>query len=308
MTTAPTRPTPAPTRGRYRRREGWLAYAFLGPALILFVVFLAGPLIGALVLSLFRWDLLTTAEFAGVDNLARLFTDPRVGISLRNTIYFTVFSMIIQIIFALILALGVNRAMRPVLQYILRTAYFFPFLISWAAVALIWKYGLDPNFGFIRYYVEQLGFTLPNFLISEQWAMPAVVFVDVWKTMGFTFIILLAGLQGIPQQVYEAARLDGADTWRQLIHVTIPLLSPTLFFVIVMTMIGSLQVFEPMLIMTDGGPGDSTVSIVMYIYETGFRSFEIGYASAIALLVFVLIMAITLIQLWLSRRWVHYDQ
>ncbi len=297
-----------PTRGVQRRREAWLGYAFLGPALILFVIFLAGPLIGALVLSLFRWDLLTTAEFAGLGNLARLFTDPRVGSSLRNTIYFTVFSMIIQIILALILALGVNRAMRPVLQYILRTAYFFPFLISWAAVALIWKYGLDPNFGFIRYYVEQLGFTLPNFLISEQWAMPAVVFVDVWKTMGFTFIILLAGLQGIPQQVYEAARIDGAGGWRQLIHLTVPLLSPTLFFVIVMTMIGSLQVFEPMLIMTEGGPGDATLSIVMYIYETGFRSFEIGYASAIALLVFVLIMAITLIQLWLSRRWVHYDQ
>jgi multiple sugar transport system permease protein len=179
--------------------------------------------------------------------------------------------------------------------------------MSYASVALLWKFALDPSFGFINYYLGLLHIAAPAWLLSPRWAMPALIFVDLWHTLGFTFIILLAGLQGVPTYLQEAARIDGAGAWQRLWNVTIPMLSPTLFFASVITFIGAFQIFEPMFIMTNGGPGNATLSVVMQIYETGFRSFEMGYASTNALIVFVVIMIVTLVQLWISRYWVNYD-
>ncbi|QBD81585.1 sugar ABC transporter permease [Ktedonosporobacter rubrisoli] len=289
------------------RREAITAYLFISPAFLLFLIFIAGPLLGAIVLSLFQWDILTPAQFNGLGNFVKLFSDPAVGQSIVNTFVFTFWSLILHLGFGLLLALAVNRAMPAVLKYFLRTAYFFPLLMSWASAALMWKFALDPTFGFVNYYLGLLHISAPNWLLSPQWAMPALIAVDLWRTLGFTFIILLAGLQGVPPYLHEAARIDGAGIWHRFWNVTIPMLSPTLFFASVMTFIGAFQIFDPMLIMTQGGPGNATSSLVFDIYQTGFRSFQMGYASAISLVMFLVIMAVTLIQMRLSRYWVTYD-
>jgi ABC-type sugar transport system permease subunit len=293
---------------RLARREMIAGYLFLSPTIILFLVFIAGPLLGAIALSLFKWDMFSDPQWVGLDNFRNLANDATARSAIRNTFLFTFWSVVLHLGPGLLLALAVNRNMPYSLNYFLRTAYFFPLLVSWAAVSLIWAYILDPNFGFITYYLRNLGIEdAPIFLIDPVWAMPAVIFVDLWKTIGFTFIILLAGLQGIPTQLYEAAAIDGAGTFRKFLDVTIPMLSPTLFFASVMTFIGAFQIFEPMYIMTSGGPGDKTLSIVQHIYETGFRRFDMGYASALALVVFAVIMVVTLLQVRLSRYWVFHE-
>jgi multiple sugar transport system permease protein len=289
------------------RREAITAYLFLSPALLLFLLFIGGPLVAAIGLSLLQWDLLTPAQFAGLSNYAKLFSDRAVVQAILNTFIFTFWSLVLHLGLGLLLALAVNRAIPGPLKYFLRTFYFFPLLMSYASVALLWKFALDPSFGFINYYLGLLHIAAPAWLLSPRWAMPALIFVDLWHTLGFTFIILLAGLQGVPTYLQEAARIDGAGAWQRLWNVTIPMLSPTLFFASVITFIGAFQIFEPMFIMTNGGPGNATLSVVMQIFETGFRSFEMGYASTNALIVFVVIMIVTLVQLGISRYWVNYD-
>jgi len=290
-----------------RRREAMVAYALLSPAIVLFLVFIAGPLVGAIVLSFFEWNLLTDAEFVGLDNYRQLFTDETALAAVRNTFVFAFWSLVTHLGVGLLLALAVQRAIPGVLKYLFRTAIFFPVIMSWAAVSLIWLFILDPNFGFINYYLDQLGLRTESWLLMPDTAMPAIILVDLWKTIGFTFILLLAGLQGVPAHLHEAAKIDGAGSVRRFWDITLPMLSPTLFMTAILTFIGAFQIFEPMFIMTGGGPLDTTVSIVMHIYETGFRRFEMGYASAMAIGVFVVILAVTLIQMRLSRYWVFYE-
>lgn len=299
--------------GRKRRltstfKEAIAAYLFLSPVLLLFLIFIAGPVVSAVVISFFKWDLLSTARFTGLDNYVKLFADPTVLQAIGNTFVFTFWSIVLHLGLGLLLALAVNRRLPAALKYFLRTAYFFPLLMSWSSVSLLWKFALDPSFGFINYYLGLLGIQAPNWLISPQWAMPTLIFVDLWRTLGFTFIILLAGLQSVPVYLHEAARIDGAGVWQRFWNVTIPGMSPTLFFASVMTFIGAFQIFEPMLIMTDGGgPGSATRSMVLHIYETGFRTFDMGYASTISLVVLFVIMVVTLVQMYGSRFWVNYE-
>lgn len=295
----------APGGGARRRLEALAAYAFLSPALVLFLVFLAGPLVAALALSVQSWDLLSPPRFVGLDNYRKLAGDPLFLKVALNTLVFTIASVVLHLGVGLGLALLVNRKISPFLQYLVRTAYFFPQLISWAAAALIWRYILDPDFGFLNYYLRWLGLDAPAWLASPPLAMPAIVGVDLWRTIGFIFIVLLAGLQAIPPRLYEAATLDGAGRWRQFWDITLPMLSPTLFFALVITFIGAIQIFEPMYIMTNGGPLNGTRSIVMYVFETAFRRFQMGYASAMANIIFVVIMLVTMLQLLLARYWVH---
>jgi multiple sugar transport system permease protein len=290
-----------------RRREAIVAYALLSPAIILFLVFIAGPLVGAIILSFFEWDLLTDPEFVGLANYRQLFTDSAALAAIRNTFVFAFWSLVTHIGFALVFALMVQRAIPGVLKYLFRTAIFFPVIVSWASVSLIWLFILDPNFGFINYYLEKVGIETKSWLLMPDTAMPAIIIVDWWKTIGFTFILILAGLQGVPEHLHEAAKIDGAGSVRRFWDITLPMLSPTLFLTAILTFIGAFQIFEPMYIMTKGGPLDRTVSIVMQIYETGFRRFEMGYASAMAIGVFVVILVITLIQMWVSKYWVFYE-
>jgi multiple sugar transport system permease protein len=290
---------------RGRRRQEWLGYLFISPAVVLFAVFIGGPFVFAIALSLFSWDLLTPAEFVGLDNFVTLFQDPVLFQAFGNTFIFAFASVVTHIVGGLLLALGVNRIASRAVSYFVRTAVFFPFIISWAAVSLLWQYLLDPTFGLVNHYLDRIGIQPPDWFLDPSWALPAIIGIDFWHTLGFTFIIMLAGLQTVPEHLTEAAKTDGANRWQIFWNVTVPMMSPTLFFATVVTFIGAFQIFDPVQIITNGGPDDATTTLVMYMYEQGFQAFQIGYASAVAIIVFVVIMLVTLLQFWTSRKWVH---
>lgn len=296
---------PAPPRRRSRRQSTLPGWMFISPAMLLFLVFILGPFIAAMGLSLFSYDLLTPAEFVGLENFTRLTQDPLLLKALGNTFLFAFASVVTHLGGGLLLALAVNRGLHRVISYFVRTALFFPFLISWAAVALLWKYVLDPNFGFVNFYLSKIGISAPGWFTDPAWALPSIIGIDFWHTIGYTFLIMLAGLQTVPAEMNEAARVDGAGKVQTFFHVTLPLMTPTMFFASVITFIGAFQIFDPIQIITGGGPNDATISAVMYLYQTGFQAFQIGYASAIALVVFAVIMLVTLLQFWGSRKWVH---
>ncbi|WP_116952867.1 carbohydrate ABC transporter permease [Jiangella endophytica] len=295
----------APPRRRARRRQTLAGLAFLSPALVLFLVFIAGPFAFAIFLSVHSWDLLTPREYVGLENFRRLFSDPLLPKAMLNTFLFALASVVTHVFGALLLALAVNRPMNRFVSYFTRSAVFFPYLLSWAAVALLWKYVLDPTFGLVAYYLDKIGIDAPNWFVDPSWSLPAIIGIDFWYTIGFTFVIMLAGLQTVPSELVEAARTDGANRRQVFFHVTIPMMSPVLFFAVIITFIGAFQIFDPIQIITKGGPDDATMTIVMYLYQTGFQAFQIGYASAIAILVFIVIMAVTGLQFLLARKWVY---
>lgn len=288
-----------------RRRTEVAGWLFVSPAVLLFLVFVAGPFVFAIALAFLKWDLLTDPEFVGLGNFAKLFSDPILPQVLWNTFVFAFASIVTHLLFGLLLALAVNNVISRTIGYFARVAIFFPFLISWAAVALLWKYVLDPTFGYVAQYFAMWGIELPNFFADPAWAMPAIIFIDLWHTLGFTFIIMLAGLQTVPSELVEAARTDGATSWQIFWNVTLPLMSPTMFFATIITFIGAFQIFDPIQIITRGGPQNSTTTIIMYLYEKGFQAFDMGYAAAVALLVFVIIMGVTVLQFVGRRKWVH---
>nr|WP_279672012.1 sugar ABC transporter permease [Flexivirga meconopsidis] len=235
-----------------------------------------------------------------------MFGDSLLYKALANTFIFALASVVTHLVGGFLLALGVNRLTGRALSYFVRTSLFFPFVISWAAVALLWKYVLDPTFGVGTYYLGQLGISTPAWFTDPNWALPAIIAIDWWHTIGFTFVIMLAGLQTVPTELIEAARSDGCNGWQVLWNVTIPLMSPTILFAGVITFIGAFQIFDPVQIITpNGGPDNSTITIVMYLYQKGFQAFQVGYASAVSLLVFVIMAAVTALQFWVGKRWVH---
>jgi multiple sugar transport system permease protein len=290
------------TGGRSAPLAGWL---FISPALLLFLLFILGPFVAAMILSLYSYDLLTPATFVGLENFRTMVGDQLMLKALGNTFIFAFASVVTHLVGGLLLALAVNRGLNRVLSYFVRTAVFFPFLISWAAVALLWKYVLDPTFGIFSYYLGVIGITAPGWFTDPSWALPSIIGIDFWHTIGYTFLIMLAGLQTVPAEMTEAARVDGANPVQTFFFVTLPLMTPTMFFASVITFIGAFQIFDPVQIITQGGPNDATITAVMYLYQTGFQAFQIGYASTIALVVFAVIMLVTLLQFWGSRKWVH---
>jgi multiple sugar transport system permease protein len=291
-----------PSTGRSFPLAGWL---FISPAMLLFLLFILGPFVAAMALSLYSYDLLTPAEFVGLKNFRALASDDLLIKALGNTFVFAFASVVTHLIGGLLLAVAVNRGLNKVLSYFIRTAVFFPFLISWAAVALLWKYVLDPSFGILSYYLGLIGIEAPGWFTDPNWALPSIIGIDFWHTIGYTFLIMLAGLQTVPNEMTEAARVDGANRAQIFFFVTLPLMTPTMFFASVITFIGAFQIFDPVQIITGGGPNDATITAVMYLYQTGFQAFQIGYASAIALVVFAVIMIVTIVQFWGSRKWVH---
>jgi multiple sugar transport system permease protein len=290
-----------------KRREALTAYLLIAPAFILFLIFIAGPLLGGFALSLFNYNLLSPGQYVGLSNFSQLFHDSVFLKSLEVTGIFTASSVTLHVAVGLALAMLVNRKMPGWLRYILRTAFFFPVLISWAVVSMIAEFTLDPNFGFIPYYLKKIGIPDVGYFTDPHTALAAIIGVDLWHTVGFTFLVLLAGLQAIPNDLYEAARVDGISRIRTFTGITLPMLSPSLFFVTVVSIIGAFQIFEPSNIITQGGPGNATESIVEYIYETGFIQLNLGYAAVLGLVLFAILLVITLLQFAIGRRWVHYE-
>lgn len=289
-------------------REALAGYLFILPAIIVFLVFVAAPMLAAFGFSLFQWDVFRAAKYLGLDNYRELFSDKRFFTTFWNTVVYTVLEVPLNLFVALAIALALNRRLPSVLRYFFRTTYFFPVIISFVAVSILWRYLLigDPTFGLVNYYLSRLGIDAIPWTSSSRWALRTVILVNVWKTFGFNLIIFLAGLQNIPRHFYEAAEIDGANIWHRFRHITIPLLTPTLFFVFVIEMLHAVQVFDTAYVLTRGGPGDASRTIVMYMYETGFQAFRMGYASAVAVILFLVVMTLTLLQMRGSRLWVFY--
>jgi multiple sugar transport system permease protein len=296
-----------PIRHSWRRREILAAYCFLAPSAIPFLAFVAGPMVAALGLSFFKYDVLSPPEFIGAENYLQFLQDPRLRQIYLNTLLYVVSTVALETLIALLLAVATNRKIPTILRYIFRTAYFFPVLMSLASVSIIWGYLFRADFGIINHYLRQLGGPSIPWLTSSQWALPALIVLGVWKHVGFSYIVFLAGLQNIPRHLYEAAELDGAGRLAMFRHITVPLLSPTIFFAVIISMINGFQLFDSPFIMTGGGPGDATRTVAMYIYENGFRFFAMGYASTVALSLFGVIVLLTLAQFRLSRAWVFYQ-
>lgn len=295
----------APPRRRKRDRQTLTAWLFLLPSLIGFVLFTAVPVVAAGVISLLDWNLFSPPVFAGLTNFARLGGDPTFWSALGNTAYFTLASVPLTILVSLALALLLNQGVRRIAFF--RSMLLLPYATITVAVAFVWIWLYIPHDGLINAVLGVFGIQGPAWLISDTWAMPALIAMSVWKSFGFGMVVFLAGLQAIPHQLYEAARIDGSGPWQTFRNVTLPMLSPAMFFVVVTSIIGSFQVFDQALIMTNGGPGTLTTTLVMYIYRTGFENYDQGYAAAQSLVLFAFILVITASQFLLQRRLVHYD-
>lgn len=288
-----------------RRGEHIWLWVLLAPTLIGLLVGTLGPVLAAIGISFANWDVITPPTFAGLENYRHLLKDPTFSKALVNTIYYVGVLVPISTVLSLGLALIMNQKLRAITWY--RTAYFLPVVSSTVAVALVWYWIYSKDFGLLNYVLRSLGMDPIAWLSSTRWAMPAIIMMGVWGILGEGMIIFLAGLQSISQSYYEAAEVDGASGWQKLWRITLPLITPSLFFFFIITMINAFQTFEQIYIMTRGGPVNSTTTIVYYIYRNAFRNFKMGYASSQAIILFLIIMALTLIYWRTQKKWVVYD-
>lgn len=286
---------------KYRK---WWAYAFIAPTMITLLVFWLIPLGFALVLSLMNWDGFGERTFVGLDNFIHLFQDPVFQKAVVNTVYYTVLTIPTGILIALLLALALNKIPG---RNVYRVFYFMPVVTSAVSVGVMWIWILNGDFGILNSLLGTIGIQGPNWLADDRWVIPAIAMVGIWWGLGFNVVIFLAGLQGISRSYYEAAEIDGASTFQKFFHITLPLLSPTTFFVAVMAVIASFQVFDQVFVMTQGGPGKASHVIVLHIYEMAFLKGQFGASTATAVVLFMAILLFTIIQFKLSKRWVHYE-
>jgi multiple sugar transport system permease protein len=296
----------ADTMGGIKRQRMILGYLFVLPTLIGLAVFIVYPMGYSFWLSFQKWSVFLPTEYVGMDNYDRLFDDDRVFTAYKNTFTLVIMTVTMLEVTAMMLALAVKRIAKGVIGYFFRTVYFFPVLISGAATAVTLSYMFHQDFGVINYYLGFLGIDKVPWLNSSGTVLWAISLTTVWRNLGFTFIIYLGGVSAMPGEVLEAAEVDGATGFRKLWSIIIPLLSPTILFATVTDMIKMLQFFDEPYIMTRGGPGDASRTVVMMMYESAFANFQMGYASAIAFSLFMVILAITALQFILSRRWVFY--
>jgi multiple sugar transport system permease protein len=287
------------------RQEELIAYAFILPSLLGFVVFLVAPMVASLGISFYDWELLTPPQFVGLKNFATLLNDRVFRQVVVNTLYYTAGLVPLNLVVSLGLALWLNTRLRGLTLY--RMAFFLPVVTVTVAVALIWRWMYEPRAGIVDAALHAVGLPGPTWLGDTHWAMPAIILMSLWKGFGYNMVLFLAGLQGIPVSIYEAAMIDGASAWQRFWRITLPLLSPVIFLAVVLTVISSFQVFDQALVMTNGGPANATNTIVLYIYQNGFQFFRMGYASAIAWVLFAVIFIFTLFQMRLQGRWVQYD-
>jgi len=288
-----------------RRREYLTFLGFVAPNFILFGVFTFWPLIYSFFLSFQKWNMIApTKKFVGLQNYARMLRDPTLLQVARNTLYLAGGTVFIKLALALGLALLLNQRLAG--RSVYRAIIFSPTFTTSVAVAMVWSWIFDPFYGLLRVPLNLVGIASPRWLSDINWTMPAIIIVSIWNGLGYDMVIFLAGLQGIPRELYEAARVDGATGWRLFWNITFPLLSPTTFFLLVTSIIGAFKTFDIVSVMTGGGPMNSSNVYVHYLYQNAFRWFRAGYASALAVVFFVVILIITLVQVRLSRRWVHY--
>jgi multiple sugar transport system permease protein len=289
-----------------KRQRMLMGYLFIAPTIIGLLVFIVGPMLASFYLSFHQWNVFRPPEFIGLRNFERLASDTRVFVSFRNTFILVIMTVTVLEIVALALALAVKRVANRFLGYFYRTAFFMPVLLSGAAVAVTLSYMFHQDFGVINYYLGLLGISKIPWLNSANVVLIAISLTTIWRNLGFTFIIYLGGVSAMSDEILEAAEVDGATGFRKLWSVILPLMSPFILFATVTDMIKMLQFFDEPFIMTRGGPGDASRTVVMMMYDSAFANFEYGYGSAIALVLFAVIMLVTAVQFILSRRWVFY--
>lgn len=298
------------SQGRFasgNRRETQAALILIAPVVIGFLVFVAIPMFSTFVLSFFYYDLLSAPKWAGLDHFSWILQDRRFQTVFINTLFFTVFAVLGNTILAVVLAAMLNQKMPAALRTVFRAAYFFPALVGLVFVAVIWEFLYHKDLGIINYYLNAIGIESVAWLSSKDNVLWSVIILDVWKNVGFGMLIAMAGLQGISPEYYEAATIDGACKRRQFFDITLPLLSPTILFLLVMNTIGAFRVFDSIKVLTDGGPGDASRSIVMYIHETGFQDLQMGYASAISIVLLCMVGFVTALNFFASRYWIFYE-
>lgn len=293
------RRAPAPTRSSL-----WAALLFLSPTLVVVSVFIVFPIVFSFYLSFQQWNLFQAEHtFIGVANYVRMFSDSEFWGVFRNTAVYTVGTVPLNMALALFVAFLLNQKIAG--KKILRTAFFTPVIISSVAAAVIWRWVFDPNLGLANFAIRAVGLPAVNWLNDPTAAMSALIIVGVWKTFGINMILFAAGLSAIPDHYYQAAEIDGAGTWAKFWRITIPLLSPTTLFILVLSIIGSFQVFDLVYVLTYGGPLGGTKVLVFYLYEHAFQYFNMGYASAVAYLLFAVLFVLTLAQIRFFRSSVY---
>ncbi len=286
-------------------KKNLTAYSFILPNFIGFAIFTLIPVIFAFVLSFLNWDGSNPISFAGLDNFKRLFTDSTFKIALKNTIIYSVATVPLTLVASLGIAVLLNQKIFG--RNFFRTVFFFPYVASLVAVAVVWNMIFNPSMGVVNSFLMSIGITdPPGWTSSTTWAMPVVIFVSIWKNMGYYMVIYLAALQGIPKDLYEAASIDGANGWQKFRKITLPMLTPTTFFVSIMLTISCFKVFDLVYMMTQGGPGRSTTVLVSHIYNIAFKEFSYGYSSAISMVLFLIVLIVTIIQFRGEKKWVSY--
>ncbi len=286
---------------RERKNLSWVApYLFLGPALLLFIAFVLLPMVFGVWLSLLEWDVLSPPRFVGLDNYEELLVSRRFRFSIWVTILYTVGSVPLGIILSLLCALALNQNIR--FRTFFRSALVLPTVTSLVAVGLLWRFIFSSEYGIVNYVLALLEISPVPWLAQSPWALISVMIVDIWRHLGYNMVIILAGLQAIPSEVFEAAKIDGASSWQRFRYVTVPLLRPTLLFVSVISIISSFRSFDHIYVMTNGGPGDDTTVWVVYLYQQAFQFFRMGLASAAAYVLFALLLLLTFVQMRLFDK------
>ncbi|MEQ6378438.1 sugar ABC transporter permease [Bacillaceae bacterium S4-13-56] len=286
--------------GMSKKKTYFWLIIFLLPNLIGFLLFIGVPIVSSLVISFTDWDLISSLQFVGFDNYIRLVQDEEFWRAFKNTFLFILGYIPLVMVLGLSCALLLNKQMR--FKAFFRATYFLPVITSWVAVSLVWKWLYNPNYGLINYLLSLVGITGPQWLHDPNTAMIGIILASAWKDIGFVMVLFLGGLQNISPSYYEAASIDGAGKFRSLWSITIPLLAPTTFFVTIISMINSFQVFDQVMIMTEGGPSGSTTVLVQNIYNYAFSYYEMGYASAMSWALFIVIFIFTWIQMRLQKK------
>jgi len=290
------------------KREKWLGYVFIAPNLIGIIVFMVIPCLFAILLCFAEWNHmagLSEIKFVGLDNFMRMWKDETFIKSLKNNLMYTTLGVPLAVAISLIVSVILND--KVFAKKTLRAMFFIPYITNGVAVAFVWMLLLEPNRGPLNSFLKSIGIdNPPMWLASTKWAVPALIIIYIWSHIGFNTIIYLANLQNISRDYYEAAEVDGARTWHKFVYITCPLLTPSTFFLLVTGIIGSFKVFGIVVALTQGGPGNSTFVLGYYIYVTAFRYYDMGYASAMSWVLFIMIFIVTFIQWQGQKRWVHY--
>lgn len=290
-----------------RKREAVLAYTMLAPAILLFVTFVLIPLASTFVISFFEWDMLTPPEFVGWQNFEAILRDKRLRTVIINTLLLAAGAVILKIVIGLLLAVAVHSIKSKFLTSVMESVFFFPIILPMAIVSIVWGMLLNTDMGVINGLLAFIGLGKVPWLTDPRFSLMTVTLLDVWKGVGFFFIIYLVALRNVPRDLFEAAEIDGAGKRQKFFSITLPLISPTTLFLTVQAIIGSLQVFDQAQILTNGGPGDSSTTMVLYIYQNAFQRMDMGYGTTLALMLFIFIMLVTVIQMGLSKKWVFYN-